>query len=327
MAQSNILLETGTNELELVEFYIDQTRTETDEIQRNYYGMNVAKVLEIIRMPNDVTPMPDMHSKAVLGAFDHRGCLIPLLDLAVWLKKDCKENDDPRVIICEFNRTTIAFLVSGVTRIHRLCWDEIEPPEPHIAALTNNNITGVVNMPDHLLLVLDMEKIIGDINPESRMHLTSTDWIKDLDLSKTYRALIADDSAAIRNTIASMLEQAGFTVIKTSNGREAWGKLKEIRTNMARKNQPSSAYVDVVITDIEMPVMDGHTLCKNIKEDLVLRNIPVLLFSSLITNKLVHKGQSVGADDQISKPEISKVAQRAHQLIKIYQEKAKSEAQ
>ncbi len=326
MGQNNILLESGTNELELVEFFIDQYGENSGKIKRNYYGMNVAKVLEIIQMPENISPMPDMDSESVLGAFDQRGRLIPLLDLSVWLKKKSVDADDPRIIICEFNRTTTAFLVSGVTRIHRLSWDKIDPPEPHVSALTNNNITGVVDMPDHMLLILDMEKIIGDINPESRMHLTATDWIEELNLDKTYRALIADDSAAIRSTIATVLEQAGFSVIKTSNGREAWEKLKAIKAKMEQEEQPSTAYVDVVITDIEMPAMDGHTLCKNIKEDLALRDIPVLLFSSLITDKLIHKGESVGADDQISKPEIAKVAQRAHQLIKVYQEKAKSKA-
>lgn len=319
MVTSNILLETGTNELELVEFFIDEYNEDDGEVHRNYYGMNVAKVLEIVRMPEDIAPMPDMPSPAVLGAFDQRGALIPLMDLAMWLKKPPVEHHDPRVIICEFNRITTAFLVTGVTRIHRLRWDQIEPPDPQVSAMTNHNITGVVRMEQRLLLILDMEKIVGDINPESRMHLTETDWVEELGLVKSYRAVIADDSAAIRNTMATVLEQAGFEVYKATNGQEAWDKLQRIRDRAAAEERELSAFVDVVVTDIEMPAMDGHTLCKNIKDDPVLRQLPVLLFSSLITDKLTHKGQSVGADDQISKPEITKVASRAYELIRRYQ--------
>ncbi|MBU1612310.1 MAG: chemotaxis protein [Proteobacteria bacterium] len=327
MVTSNILLETGTNELELVEFYIDEIHEETGETSRNFYGMNVAKVLEIVRMPSGVAPMPDLPTPAVLGAFDQRGRLIPLIDLAIWLNKQTVENYDPRVIICEFNRNTTAFMVCGVTRIHRLRWDEIDPPEPHVAAMTNNNITGVVRMHDHLMLVLDMEKIVGDINPDSRMHLVETDWVRDMELDKTYRAIIADDSAAIRNTMCTVLEQAGFLVTKTSNGQEAWDKMLSIKKRMAKEERELTAYVDVVVTDIEMPAMDGHTLCKNIKEDAQLRHVPVLLFSSLITDKLTHKGESVGADAQISKPEIGKVAEKAYELIKHYQDLATERAE
>lgn len=314
MAPSNILLETGTNELELVEFFIDELG-ENGEQKRNYYGMNVAKVLEIIRMPDGVAPMPDMHHHAVLGAFDQRGRLIPLIDLATWLSKDSVPTDDPRVIVCEFNKTTTAFMVSGVTRIHRLSWDQVEPPEPHVAAMTKNNITGVVRMANHLLLILDMEKIVGDINPESRMEVTGRNLVEEYNLKKHYRALIADDSSAIRSTMVAVLKKAGFSVIATNNGREAWDKLKDIRTKVETESLPLSDFVDVVITDIEMPAMDGHTLCRSIKEDRCLRTLPVLLFSSLITDKLQHKGASVGADGQISKPEISKVAERALELI------------
>lgn len=319
MAASSILLETGTNELELVEFYIDEVVPDSGKTRRNYYGMNVAKVLEIIRMPEGLAPMPDMPGKAVLGAFDQRGRLLPLIDLAAWLNKKTESNDDPRVIISEFNRTTTAFLVSGVTRIHRLRWDQIDPPDPHVASLTRNNITGVVRMPDHLLLVLDMEKIVGDISPDSRMHLTERDWGAELDLEKTYRAIIAEDSAAIRSTMAAVLKQAGFEVSETSNGKEAWEMLKALRARMESEHRPLSAYVDVVVSDIEMPAMDGHTLCRNIKEDPRLRVLPVLLFSSLITDRLMHKGESVGADGQISKPEIGQVAVRAHELIRARQ--------
>lgn len=309
---SNILLETGTNELELVEFYIDEIRG--DKVQRCYYGMNVAKVLEIVRMPEGIAPLPQETTPAVLGAFDQRGKLIPLLDLALWLRKKVAENHDPRVIICEFNRTTTAFLVCGVTRIHRLRWDQIDPPDANVLSLTNNNITGVVRMEDHLLLVLDMEKIVGDVNPESRMTLGDSNIASQLKLERTYRALIADDSPSIRTTMAEVLRSAGFHVRETGNGQEAWDVLCYYR-DKAERAERLSDYVDVVITDIEMPTMDGHTLCRNIKEDRVLRRLPVLLFSSLITDSLLHKGESVGADDQISKPELARVAERAHELI------------
>lgn len=314
MAQTRILLESGTNELELVEFYIDEIDPETGEPYRGYYGVNVAKVLEIIRMP-EISPMPDQPHEAVLGAFDLRGSVLPLVDLACWLKKELVPTDDPRIIVSEFNRIISAFMVTGVTRIHRVSWEDIEPPGEHVSTFTSDNITGVVRMDDHILLVLDMEKILAELNPESAMRLKEKE-LEDVERRREhYRVLIADDSSAIRKLMNTILTNAGFETIQAHNGREAWEMVFDIKKRAEREGKDITHYLDLVISDVEMPAMDGHTLCKRIKDDHELRELPVILFSSLITDKLRHKGESVGADDQISKPDITKLAERSIELI------------
>ena len=318
MAQTNILLESGTNELELVEFYIDEENPEGGEPYRGYYGVNVAKVLEIIRMPS-VTKMPGRSNAAVLGTFNLRSKVIPLVDLSRWLNKKIKTSDETKVIVSEFNRTIAAFMVSGVTRIHRISWQEVEPPGSHLTSFSNDSVTGVVRFPDRILLILDMEKVLGDLNPSLAMHLEPDQLRQVRPQKECLKALIADDSASIRRMIATMLEKSGFQVTQTTNGREAWDLLASHKSHAAEEQRPLYDYVDVVVSDIEMPVMDGHNLTKRIKEDPVLKELPVILFSSLITDRLRHKGEAVGADGQVSKPDITVLTNMAFELIEARQ--------
>ncbi|MBC16401.1 Response regulator receiver modulated CheW protein [Pseudodesulfovibrio profundus] len=333
MAQSSteILLEAGTNELEIVEFYLEEEPKADEDGELNeevtdpssskdgqrkpsrksYYGINVAKVLEIIRMP-EVTEMPEVSHQSVLGAFNLRSRIIPLLDLSIWLKKKRVQNEPPKVIVTEFNQVTSAFMVSGVTRIHRISWEDVEAPNKYVSALSSDSITGVVKLDDRIVFILDLERIVSELNPQMRLKL---DDDFQLEGASGYKALIADDSPLIREMIHDMLGQAGFRVEKTNNGRECWDRLQELKENAAQDGRPITDYVQVIVSDIEMPMMDGHHLCKRIKEDPVLRNLPVILFSSLITEKLRHRGETVGADDQISKPEITQLAQRSASLI------------
>lgn len=314
MPETNILLESGTNELEIVEFYLDEKRG--DGSYRGYYGINVAKVLEIIRMP-EVTEMPEVSHPSVLGAFNLRSRIIPLLDLSMWLKKKRVEIEPPKVIVTEFNSVTSAFMVSGVTRIHRISWEDVEAPNRYVSALSSDSITGVVKFDDRIVFILDLERIVSELNPSMRLKLDDN---FDTSEHKGYKALIADDSPLIREMIRDMLGQAGFRVEKTNNGRECWERLLELKELAQHENREITEYVQVIVSDIEMPMMDGHHLCKRIKEDPVLRVLPVILFSSLITDKLRHRGETVGADDQISKPEITHLARRAQALIEGYSE-------
>lgn len=333
MAKSSteILLESGTNELEIVEFYLEEEPKADDQAELNqeitdvgsakdgdrkpsrksYYGINVAKVLEIIRMP-EVTEMPEVSHNSVLGAFNLRSRIIPLLDLSIWLKKKRIQNEPPKVIVTEFNQVTSAFMVSGVTRIHRISWEDVEAPNKYVSALSSDSITGVVKFDDRIVFILDLERIVSELNPQMRLKL---DDDFQLEGASGYKALIADDSPLIREMIHDMLGQAGFRVEKTNNGRECWDRLLELKETATQDGRPITDYVQVVVSDIEMPMMDGHHLCKRIKEDPVLRDLPVILFSSLITEKLRHRGETVGADDQISKPEITQLAQRSASLI------------
>ena len=164
MVESNILLESGTNEVEIVEFYLDETRASGK--YRGYYGINVAKVLEILQMP-ELTDMPEVSHPAVLGAFNLRQEIIPLIDLTAWLGKTRVENEPPKIIVTEFNRTKSAFLVSGVTRIHRISWNQVEAPTGYVSSLSVNSITGVVKFSGRIVFILDMEKICMALNADA----------------------------------------------------------------------------------------------------------------------------------------------------------------
>jgi two-component system chemotaxis response regulator CheV len=313
---TNILLEAGTNELEIVEFYLDEESgpdTPDAPSYRGHYGVNVAKVLEIIRMPK-VTELPEVQHAAVLGAFNLRSKIIPLVDLALWLEKKTAQSQEPKTIVTEFNGVTTAFMVSGVNRIHRISWEEVEPPNPYVAKASKDTVIGVVKLEGRIVFLLDLERIVSNLNPALGLRLD--DLGEDYDRSTRYRALVADDSALVREMLKDLLEKANFDVEVVFNGKEAWDRLVVLKSKAETENCKVTDFVQVMVSDIEMPVMDGHNLTKRIKDDPAMKNLPVLLFSSLITDKLRHKGVSVGADDQISKPEVTQLAKRALALIK-----------
>ncbi len=310
MAQTNILLESGTNELEIVEFFIEEENLD-GTVYSGFYGVNVAKVLEIIRLPQ-ITEMPEASHPCLLGAFNLRTRIVPLIDLSVWLGKTMAQTSSPKVIVTEFNYVTNSFLVSGVNRIHRLSWEQVEPPGNHLAHYSDGSITGVVKFEDRIVLLLDMEKIIADLNPSLGLQLSEEEPGRN-EGEKTVKVLFADDSSMIRKTLSKGLQQAGFEVTVVSDGKQAWEQLLSLKEQA--QDAPITDFINVIISDIEMPVMDGHNLTKRIKSDPVLKELPVLLFSSLITEALRHKGESVGADDQIAKPDIKSLTDRTKKLL------------
>ncbi len=314
MTQSNILLETGSNELEIIEFYIEEKMPD-GAVYRGFYGMNVAKVLEIIRHPT-VTGVPSKHHPAVLGTFNLRGRVLPLVDLAVWLGKEMASHENLKVIVSEFSGVITSFLVSGVTRIHRMSWSQVEAPGSHVQNYSNQSITGVVRFEDRILFILDMEKIITSMDPTldmaARAEAAGGEPIQD---AHQFHILIADDSVSIRNMISATLQRSGYQVTCTASGREALDVLTGWKQEVDEARRPITDKVHLVISDIEMPEMDGHALTKFIKDDPVLQKLPVVLFSSLITSALRHKGEAVGADDQISKPDLPSLTRRVRTLI------------
>ena len=242
-----------------------------------------------------------------MGAFNLRNHIIPLVDLSIWLDKQREPSDSPKVIVTEFNNVTTSFLVSGVTRIHRMSWEAVEPPNRYVSKMSGDSITGVVKLEDRIVFLLDLEKIVADLNPNLGLRLDmSIEWHS----ATRYRALVADDSVLVREMLKDLLQKAGFDVTAVQNGREAWDLLLQIKGKVEAEKRPVTDYVQVMVADIEMPAMDGHNLTKRIKEDGELKALPVILFSSLITDKLRHKGEAVGADDQISKPDVSQLAMK-----------------
>lgn len=313
MDQTSILLESGTNEFEIVEFFITEILSD-EKTYTGHYGVNVAKVLEIIRLPK-ITRMPQNKHPCIMGSFNLRSRVVPLIKLSIWLGKNMIPTDSAKVIVTEFNHVTNSFLVSGVNRIHRLSWEQVEPPGDHLLQFSSGCITGVVKFEDRIIMLLDMEHIIADLNPELGPAIVETTQLPIDSEAEKVRILFADDSNMIRKTLTRGLELAGFEVTAASDGTIAWNMLKEIKSNAQSQGQSILKQVNLVISDVEMPSMDGHNLTKRIKSDPVLKELPVILFSSLISDALRHKGESVGADDQIAKPDISTLTTRVKNLI------------
>ncbi|HJB64900.1 MAG TPA: chemotaxis protein [Candidatus Mailhella merdavium] len=315
MSQSRILLEVGTNELEIVEFYIDEP-----DGYRGYYGINVSKVIEISRS-QPVTAMPQMRHPSVLGAFPFRGGrIVPLIDVSKFLDKGGITSKDPRVIVTEFNKAQMAFLVSGVTRIHRISWKQVEAPSPFLLKMSRGSITAVVRLEGHMLFLLDVEAIVAAMDPSLSVRMDEER--KTPPPARKYHIIHADDSANIRRLVFDELEKEGrFDISQATDGEEAWKMLQQCKAEAEEKGVPVTDIVQGVISDIEMPNLDGLTLCRYIKEDPVLKVIPVAMFSSLISEPLARKCQSVGADAQFAKPDLQAISDKMYALIQTSQAK------
>ena len=308
-----ILLETGTNELEILEFFINERvggESGDDTGEPNYFGVNVAKVMQVIESPQLEHRESATHP-AFLGTIPLRQHILPVIDLAVWLGMDRVHSPYDIVVVTEFSQTVTGFLVSGVTEIHRVGWQEVIPPGEYISRLGTQSIIGLVNREDHFVQLLDLESIIGDLAPEEA--LTGDGAI--VRASQRYKALIADDSATIRLLLKTNMEEANFETTIANNGQDAYNLVFQLKDKAEAEGRDITDYVDVVVSDIEMPLMDGFSLTKRIKEDPVLGKLPVILYSSIITKELRHKGESVGADEQVSKPEMDQMAEKAIRLI------------
>ena len=308
------------NELEIIEFYIDEETADGGQY-RSYYGMNVAKVLEIIRLPT-ITGVPGKHHAAALGTFNLRGRVLPLVDLGLWLGKRTVKDNNHKVIVSEFSGVVTAFIVSGVTRIHRMTWAQVEPPGKYLQAFSHDSITGVVRFDERIVFLLDMEQVIGSMDPSLSLHADRGKGAITEDSGAGYHVLVADDSPSIRNTITACLERASFKVSKATCGREAWDMLKQWNDEAHAAGKTISDKVSLVISDIEMPEIDGFTLTRMIKQDQEFSKLPVILFSSLISEVVRQKGIQSGADDQIAKPDLHELTHRTKTLIEKYKSKA-----
>ncbi len=308
MAKTNILLTTGTNELEIIEFIIDYIDG-FQKIQHQSFAINVAKIREIIRIPK-LTKMPQMH-KCIQGMFNIRGNVIPAIDLSLFLYNRKSDLSNYKTIIAEFNNIQCGLIVKDVNRIHRISWSDILSPDTlQEFNPTNTTITGIIKLEDRNILMLDVEKIISDIDPS--MAMENVDVGQTLDWKP--KVITVEDSVVIRNMMTSKLKSAGFEIEAFNDGQAAWERLEEISKEIANGGDISQL-LNVVITDIEMPKMDGYTLTKHIKSDPNLSKTPVILFSSLINDEIIHKGESVGADFQLTKPQLGELISVINSLL------------
>ncbi|MCX4320240.1 chemotaxis protein [Lachnospiraceae bacterium 38-14] len=296
---TNILLESGTNELEVLEFALGQ----------NHYGINVSKIKEILSY-QPVTPIPNANP-CVEGVFMPRDLMITVINLKRCIGIEEDENKG-LFIITNFNKLNIAFHVDEVIGIHRVSWEDIIKPDATINSSETGVSTGVIKMDDKLIIILDFEKIVTDISPETGLKVSDIDAYIDANRDRSDNPiLIAEDSPLLSKLITDCLKKSGYTKqIVTMNGQEAWDKICEFK-----KAGTLYKKVHCIITDIEMPLMDGHRLTKLAKEDEEIKKIPVVIFSSLVNEEMRRKGEELGADAQLTKPEIGNLVEAIDRLI------------
>lgn len=285
--KQGILLESGTNEIEVMKFTIGD----------NLFGINVAKVKEIM-ISAPVKAMPHVHP-AVEGIFKPRDMVITVVDLPQYLGVESPKGEKDIFIITNFNKMFIAFRVHAVDRISRISWTDIQKPDKTVSGGGESVATGIAQCDGELVTILDFERIVAEIAPETSIQISEVEQMGPRD--RNDRPIwVAEDSALLSKMIENSLRKANYVNLRMfPNGQELWDALSALPTDNELSND-----VALIITDIEMPQMDGHRLTKLVKDHNRFKKIPVVIFSSLISEEMRRKGRDLGADEQLTKPEI-----------------------
>lgn len=303
MADTEILLESGTNEIEIMQF----------TIFGELYGINVAKVREIM-MADKVKPVPHSHP-SVEGIFKPRDILLTVINLPQYLTGQSGDtNDRDLFIITNFNMMNIAFRVHTVVGISRISWEDIQKPDKTLSNGEEGVATGIASCSGRLVTILDFEKIVTEIAPETGIQVDDIDKLGEREIRDEH-IILAEDSILLTKMIKDSLMRAGYVnLLNFNNGREAWDYL-----NLIRNDSDFHEKAALLITDIEMPEMDGHRLTKLVKDDPRLKHLPVVIFSSLIDDQMRIKGEQLGADEQLTKPEIGNLVHVIDKLLERFQ--------
>ncbi len=311
MEQSKILLESDTNELEIVEFRIDEVDSHANVVPC-YYGVNVAKVREIIRLPQMsrvVNAKP-----GVEGMIKLRDKVITIINLAKVLSKDTGDLVADRVVVLEFNNIMVGVLVHSVSRIYRISWKNVEPPSKSVHS---DQVTGLVKMDNRIILVLDFEKIVAELCSESALKPLDEIMLLRME-SNPERAqrtiLVADDSVFIRKTLCGSLRSAGYLVTEAENGAEAWSIIQQTIQKAAQEGSTFQNYIQMLITDVEMPQMDGLHLTSLVRKEDSLKDLPVAIFSSLASEDNKRKWINLGANCILTKPDLPNLVKVVDEL-------------
>ena len=245
-----------------------------------------------------------------------RGHTVPLIDLYSYLEIEPANDGERQVaIVTEFNETTTAFIASKVNRIHRIDWTALKPLDSYLVKLAPQ-IIGSITIEQREILVLDLEQIVGEIIPASITNYNDAiiDGTKNSIGREDVKIFFAEDSYIIRTKLASLLNKLGYTnITEFAHGRAALDAIKEAQSKADAEGKPLASVVDLLITDIEMPQMDGLALCETIKKQLGY-DIPILMFSSLINDQLAKKCQAAGADHWVSKPQTERLIELIDEL-------------
>jgi len=280
----------------------------------NAFGINVAKVTEIMRRC-PITHMTKSHP-CVDGIFKPRDKIITVINLPRYMGLEESENPEHDMfMLTNFVNVNAAFLVHTVEAMHRIKWSDVERPSAIIYGEDDNVITGTTKIGDRIVSIIDFEKVLFDINPETGIQLSEIRVMGDRARSEK-PIVVVEDSLFLKKMILQALEIAGYsTVTAFDNGQDAWEYMEATRNECRSNRIPIESKISIIITDIEMPRMDGHHLTKLVKGDDFLRKIPVLVFSSLIDEAQMTHGEKIGVDAHLSKPQIGKLVETVDKHI------------
>ncbi|ADL55010.1 chemotaxis protein [Gallionella capsiferriformans] len=298
----------GTNKLEILMFSLGKDlRTDREET----CGINVFKVREVMRIPA-ITRAPEM-PPSVEGMVSLRGALVPVIDLAKYIGL-VTETKPEIMIVTEYNAHTQGFLVKAVDNILRLDWSAMRVPPAMLVAELGGLVTAITELKDkRLVMMIDVEKVLAETG-----HFGTDEMIFNAvqPLGRENRTVFfADDSSVARNQIARTLDAMGVKHISAINGRQAWLELSKMATYAESAGTPLKDFVQVILTDVEMPEMDGYMLTRKIKEDKRFNGIPVLMHSSLSSTSNQQLGKTVGVDEYVPKFEPQKLSQTLARLL------------
>ncbi len=300
--------ETGAREVEIAEI----------DVGGQSFGIDVAKVQQIIQPRHtDITSLPSSHP-SLLGTFLFRDRSVPLIDLKHALYRQFIPMDqNPIILVTEFNRTTLGFLIDGAERIHRFSRNELQPISPF---LRNNtaHVTGTLIVDDKDILILDIEHLTAEILPDvaSRKSGAGLEEKTLKEMRSKVTVLYAEDSSFVRGSLVRELKKHGYTkLIEADNGKTALTYVHDFKIATDKEQVSLTDRLHAVLTDIEMPQMDGLTLCRKLKKDMKLEDLPVIIFSSLISEQMVHKCIEVGADEALSKPQVEDIVIALDRLV------------
>jgi two-component system chemotaxis response regulator CheV len=305
-------LKVGSNEMELVDFRI--FKQEDDEIYEGIYGVNVSKVREIIKLPK-LTELPGT-PEFIEGIFDLRDIVIPVVNLAKWMKitEPEKAKKDSRVIITEFNNILIGFIVHEAKRIRRISWSEIEPASfmSNGGSVEGSKITGVTRIEgDNVLLILDLESVVQELGlyePDTQHNPSQIENFTGL-------ALVLDDSATARKIVKEALVKMGFIVVEAMDGQEGLDKLDELYETYGAD---ISKHLKIIISDVEMPRVDGFHFAANVKEDKRFNNIPIIFNSSISDHFSEDRGIEAGGEAYLVKFQASSFYNEVARVVRAH---------
>ena len=308
------ILETGANELEVIDFRMYE-KLDDGSIYEWVLGVNVAKVKEVILKPNNIVKAPGMPPE-VEGMAKIRGEIVPIVNLAKWMKiKEPSEDAGKYVIVMEFLREIVGVIVHDAKRIRRIKWSDIKRPPPSIDERLGGKVIGIIEIEGgQLLLLLDFEGILDELGMIKIFGIKEDVPEDEVKREGKFKILILDDSPVARRIIRGILERDGHEVIEAQNGIEGLKVLEKLLEEAKEEGVDITDKVQLIVSDIEMPGMDGLTFTKKVKEHPEFSKIPVIINTSLSDKATVDKAKMVHADAHLVKFDAPDLLRLVHKI-------------